>query len=280
MGKKMYFFLFLSGTFIWGCSKSKIPSYLFVDSVFVNTHYQTHGSASHKITDIWVYLNDDFIGAFELPVKIPILEQGNHKITIKAGIKVNGIANTRTAYPFYTDYSEYIDLEENKTINIKPSFTYRPETIFHWTEDFDLAGISFTYSSDSDTSFKIVTNPLAFEGTSSGAAYLYNSTLKFEAISPIQNNIPRSQKPVFLELNYKINQVLIVGIYFDYPAPANQYSLVYLNPTETWNKIYVNLTEKVALKPNSPILVFFGLNRNSTDSPANIYMDNIKLISF
>ncbi|MBV6461418.1 MAG: hypothetical protein HND27_00665 [Bacteroidetes bacterium] len=280
----MYFFLFLLEFFVWGCSKSKIeadiPAYLSIDSVFVNTNYQTQGSASHKITDIWVYLNDDFIGAFELPVKIPILKQGNHKITIKAGIKVNGIANTRTAYPFYTEYSQYIDLEKNKTIDIKPLFTYRPETIFHWTEDFDLAGISFTYSNDSDTSFKIVTTPLAFEGTSSGAAYLHNSTLKFEAISPIQINIPRSQKPVFLELNYKIDQILIVGIYFDYPAPANQHSLVYLNPTETWNKIYINLTEKVALKPNSPILIFFGLNRNSTDSPANIYMDNIKLISF
>lgn len=116
----MYFFLFLLEFFVWGCSKSKIeadiPAYLSIDSVFVNTNYQTQGSASHKITDIWVYLNDDFIGAFELPVKIPILKQGNHKITIKAGIKVNGIANTRTAYPFYTEYSQYIDLEKIKRL--------------------------------------------------------------------------------------------------------------------------------------------------------------------
>jgi hypothetical protein len=283
---RFFFFIFIVAfsIFILGCTKSKIeaeiPSYIVVDSVFVSTNYSTQGTASHKITDVWVYLNDNFIGAFEIPVRIPILKSGLNKITLKAGIKVNGIANTRTIYPFFTEYSESIDLKKNGSVHIKPSFTYKPETIYHWTEDFDLAGISFTYSIDSDTVFEIVNNPYAFEGTSSGAAFLNNSAIKFEAISPKFLNIPRSQKPVFLELNYKIDQVLITGIYFDYAAPTNQTTLVYLNPTDSWNKIYINLTEKVALNPNAPVLIFFGLTRNVSDSPANIYIDNIKLVSF
>jgi len=284
MSKFFFFFFAIFSLFILGCSKSKIeaeiPSYLVVDSVFVNTNYSTQGTSSHKITDVWVYVNDDFMGAFEIPVRIPILKKGNHKITLKAGIKVNGIANTRTIYPFFTEHSEYIDLEENKLSYIKPSFMYKSETIFHWTEDFDQAGISFTYATDSDTVFEIVGNSLAFEGTSSGAVFLNNSLVKFEAISPKFTNIPRSQKPVFLELNYKIDQVLITGFYFDYVAPTNQNTLVYLNPTDSWNKIYINLTEKVALNSNAPILIFVGLTRNASDSPANIYLDNIKLVSF
>ncbi|HEY0262319.1 MAG TPA: hypothetical protein VGB95_04790, partial [Chitinophagales bacterium] len=88
-----------------GCSmpNNGIPVYIQIDSMSVQTNQSTQGSASSKITDAWLYVNGEQIGVFELPAKIPVLKSGDLRVSISAGIKDNGIANTRAAYPFYAD---------------------------------------------------------------------------------------------------------------------------------------------------------------------------------
>lgn len=281
---RLFFFSFLLfSVFLFSqCSKSKyaakIPAYILVDTVSLTTQYTLQGSASHKITDVWVYIDDELIGAFELPARFPVLATGEHKLTLKAGIKVNGIANTRTAYPFFTDFTTSIELKEDQITVVQPVFAYSAASIFHWMEDFDEAGITFSYTADSQEEFTIVSAPDAYEGTSSGAIFLSGSKLLFEAYSPLKT-LPRGQKPVFLELDYKTDKILEIGLYFDYPAKVNKASLVFLNPSENWNKIYINLTEMLSYNQVSPVHVYFRSNIGSGES-SKMYVDNIKLVSF
>lgn len=76
------------------------------------------GFQTEAITDAWVYVDNKYIGTYVLPCTVPILKEGNHKIDVRPGVKLNGIALTRTEYPFYTFYSEKHDLVAGKTTTI------------------------------------------------------------------------------------------------------------------------------------------------------------------
>ena len=61
---KIFIFLFI---FI-SCEKDdKIPSYLKVNNVNLN-YNQNFGSITENITDVWVYIEDNLQGVYEIPV--------------------------------------------------------------------------------------------------------------------------------------------------------------------------------------------------------------------
>ena len=74
-----------------------IPGFIKINDISLNSNISTN------ITDAWVYIDDNLQGVYELPTNFPILEEGIHKLRIKAGIKDNGIGGTRIPYPFYSD---------------------------------------------------------------------------------------------------------------------------------------------------------------------------------
>ena len=82
----------------------EIPAYLHVDKFLFTTNYYVEGAASHKITDVAVYIDGNYQGYYELPATIPILERGKHNLTLYPGIKLNGNSSTRTINPFYVPY--------------------------------------------------------------------------------------------------------------------------------------------------------------------------------
>lgn len=81
--------------------KIDVPYFVRIDSVNVaNTNYDNHGSVSEKITDIWVYSDNVFLGAYVLPANVPIINKASKNFEIRAGIKENGIDARRMEYPF------------------------------------------------------------------------------------------------------------------------------------------------------------------------------------
>ena len=74
------YFCFLCILFITATSCEKfsgdqtIPAYLGIDSIYLSTDYNSEGTASQRITDAWVYVDDEFLGAFELPARLPVLK--------------------------------------------------------------------------------------------------------------------------------------------------------------------------------------------------------------
>ena len=97
-----FYILFLF-SFLFSCDKNtdiqEIPSYINVSKVNLLTS-SDQGSNTHKITDVWVYVNDQFRGTFEIPATIPLLHKDSNNIRLFAGIKDNGISSTRVRYHF------------------------------------------------------------------------------------------------------------------------------------------------------------------------------------
>ena len=160
---KPCFWLF--GSFIlinsFGCKdklKVDVPSYLKIDDIVVNTDYFSQGSTSDNIIDAWVFVDDQLIGTYELPVTLPIVETGIHKIEIKAGIKRNGQVTDRVTYPFYQSYtnSTSINLVANETYELTPELEYYSSANFVWLEDFETPNITMEASGNSDTNMVIL----------------------------------------------------------------------------------------------------------------------------
>lgn len=258
-----------------------IPTYIHIPGIdlqVLDTSSSGQGSGSHKITDAWVYIDNQAIGAFELPVTLPALvSPGNHRIMVRAGIKMNGIAATRTQYPFYTSYEIDADLQPGQVTSLIPVVKYYTTATFEWIEDFEGSGFKISKSPyGTDTVMKTVTGSNAFEGVKSGVVNLDANRTYFEGVSSTALNIPKNT-PVFLEMNYRCNQTFAVGVYAS--NSNNPLIALNLNASEDWNKIYVNLHEVINTPGfNPPFTFFIGMLKDASVTDPVLYLDNLKII--
>ncbi len=261
--------------------EDEIPAYLEISNITLNVDPGSQGTASHKLTDAWVFIDNDIQGIYELPAKIPVLESGIHTVKIIAGIQENGIASSRLFYPFLNGYEIDIDLRPGQISKVNPVVTYFSTTKFSLLEDFEDAGIKFEKSSRSDTTLQIATDPnVVFEGNACGVAYLDLTKQLFEVQTIANYTLPRQGSPIFLELNYKTNNTFTFGIYANEITQSVRLSTgVFLNPTTEWKKAYINLTEVITNAPSAiDFKIFIGAIRDENVNFPVIYIDNIKLV--
>ena len=266
---KIFIFLFI---FI-SCKKDdKIPSYLKVNNVNLN-YNQNFGSITENITDVWVYIEDNLQGIYEIPVEFPVLEEGIKNIRVKAGIKANGIASTRIQYPFYSSFLDTIDLLKDETIEIFPTFSYN-DAFDAIIEDFENSGTTVDSTISSEIDFTIVNedeNKYAF-------AEIVSPLINFE-IATQDLTLPQQGAPVYLELDYKSSTEFLVGMYINYPQDVVKSELVWVTSKQDWNKIYINLTQTVSESIGAQSFkVFFNMRRNDPSSNEEISLDNIKVL--
>lgn len=272
MKKTLLYSLLVILVIFSACSKDvstdEIPSYVGINTISFTSNYPVEGSSSSKISDGWLYVDDQLVGVFELPFKAPVLKEGPHRISVLAGIKSNGIAAIREAYPFYSLYSQNVTLKRAEQLTIIPTINYVTSNInFKWKEDFENVTASINkspYGSDTIVNKLTIGNPAIFEGTGCGAIFLDDAHTYFEGLSSSAFTLPKDGTPIFLELNYKCNAPFEVGLYssvanFSVPALG-------INASSNWNKIYVKLTG-ITPKMNAPAYrVYFRFLRNTANS--------------
>jgi len=283
---------FIASLFVFsGCDKfdgdQTIPAYLHIDSISLKDNVEIfEGSLSHKIVDAWVYVDDILIGAFELPATIPILHQGKHTVKIAPGIKMNGIANTRISYPFFDIIKiENVMFTPDSITKIGQNLTvsnYSTATSFPYKEDFEDGGITFQKSNGSDTTIIKTNGPgQVFEGGFSGGIFLDNTQSFFEIQTINTITLPHSGTPVFLEMNYKTNNPLRIGLYVYYSSSTTQQiPIIVLNPTNgKWNKVYINLTPTLnSTTTATSYRLWMGEYKKNGDTPLEVYIDNLKIV--
>jgi hypothetical protein len=272
-----------------GCAKTsleEIPSYLAIDTISLKVTTM-QGTASQKISDAWVYAENELIGAFELPKRIPILKSGTTQISIFAGIKLNGMNELRVPYPFYAPFKQDITLEREVVDSLGHlTFSYLDGTKFAWQEDFEQINLSLDMTARSEINLVRAQLPelssaFPYEMNDFAAQVVIpNDTLIFECVSHDSFKLPTDGTSVFLELNYKSNNAFTVGVFVN-GSVASQKPILVINPSSSWNKIYINLTPTVSANAGAGSFSVFFTAKKSTDVPkAEIYFDNIKLLHF
>lgn len=268
------------GLFSTGCDKPEtIPAFIKVDSVSFVVEPDQGGNAS-KIEDLWVFADEEFLGAFPIPAEIPILKSGPTDIRIEPGIRINGLAGARSPNPFYSGHEQTISLIEDSSVNLTPTFQFDLTADFAWIEDFEDAGITLvsTPSSYADVE-RVNAVGEAFQGETA-LFRLQESQQTFECASDVYFDLPGSGNTVMLEFQYRGNNSLVVGTIIQNPGATIQEPFIVLNPKDEWNRIYLNLTEKTSGNPNNTgIKIFFGFTRDEgVDGDSKVYVDNIKLV--
>ncbi len=287
-GRFVHYF-FLSGFLLIvasSCEKfsgdQQIPAWLSIDSVYLTTDYYTQGTSSQNITDAWVYVDDEFIGTFELPARLPILKSGKHHIKVWPGIKRNGIASTRVSYNFYNPVEKDLKLAPDSTTKTGViRTTYQTTTSFIWREDFDDVSLTLDTTGRSVAFIQRTSpgSPYTLEGNHSGMVVFDSVHDFFECQTHNEYTIPAA--PVYLEMNFNISNPLTVGVFTYGSTTLYQSPIMTLNPTNgVWKKIYIDLTTTLnAYSGMTSYRVYFYAFKDQGLKQSMVLFDNFKLVT-
>lgn len=253
------------------CNKSNesIPSYITINSIVLDEN-----NTSENITDAWVYINDNIVGTYELPANLPVLKRGKQKITIRAGIKSNGISATRIAYPFYTLFIDTINLLEDSSITINPIVKYKEEidwnTVFIEDFTFGTSGIKFVPELPNTSTF----HDTITDNRTCGYITLKDSLFRTKTL--VLEGKPQESESIFLEMDYKCDSSsFIIGVY----ANGAPFQIMSIFPKQNWNKIYIDLTSIISAGNNTAYFeIFLSITKPEEINSTTLYIDNFKII--
>jgi hypothetical protein len=256
-----------------------IPAYITLDSIGLNTIYTIQGSASHKIKDAWIYVDDQPAGVYEMPCTVPLLYAGSHSISIRGGVLINGINATHLAYPYYQFVTRTVDLvpgEKTKLTGLVT--TYFSGVTFALNEDF--SGL-FSFEKGPNSPIGMLGGndmSLAFEG-GYGEIKLDSGLTNFEVKSK-EMILPNDGTNVFLEMNYKNSSPFLVVLQAtDDFGNVIQNGVISLNKKDEWNKIYIELKPTMQLTATSKkFRLLFGTERTDVTTNEEFYFDNVKIV--
>jgi len=252
----------------------------------VRSNGLVEGSPSANIDDVWLEVNGQVVGTYELPVDIPILATGPTDIFMFAGVKRNGIGADRARYPFYSPIQTTLVLDENSTLDFTPEFTYIEDRLEFQIEDFESAGSTLVRSLGSDTTINDVADPIpneALRGLRVGKVVLGGNDEKFKIQSTFDLDLALEEN-VYIELDYLIDAPITVGLLRTSPT-YQEVSVIGLAPKQNaagdyiWNKVYIDL--RVAIDQLGNLFgyeIFIEGNLNGRDE-ATYYLDNVKVIN-
>ena len=256
-----------------------IPVYLHVDSVRVNPD-NGQGAASHNIGDIWVEANADNLGAYGLPIYIPVLQENEVRFVINAGIKESGQSGIRVTYPFYRPDTFSITGVRGQVYHHNAVFRYREASVFALNENFDF---SSGFSTDGVRS-KIVdqsdgnVDP-AFGGFRCLKLNVTAADSAAETASDPAIDLPEGQE-IWLEVDYKSEVPFYIGFYGTGGGTTIKVPAMFVTPQAGWNKVYVKLSLLIGQTRAPTYRIYFEALRPYASDGGSVYIDNVKLVHF
>lgn len=285
----------------------EVPSYIHIEPWTLTTDYQREGAASHNITDAWVYVDGSLLGCFELKshsdgtyANIPILKHGEHTLQIYPGIKLNGISSTRIQYPCYKPYKKTLVLEEGVVDTITPFTTYynidSVNMEFKILEDFEDAN-NICMTIDTNVSHAVrqqishrtdsnawldpfdTINHYRSVKVHLGENDLGDTISSFSLVSGEIREFPAQGNYVLLELDHKCEENFLFGMYiYSSQNGLMDKELYYFRASDTWKKIYVNLSPTITDNNNAKYFKFYMKGGVEEGESADYYFDNVKLV--
>lgn len=233
-----------------------------------------------------MYIDDQLIGVFEVPCKIPLLLSGESEVKIFPAVLNNGISATKKIYPFMYPHIQNVNLVQNQTVSISPKTMYYEFCEF-WIEDFEDSSIKMEEDASSLASLNKSSDPTiieSFNEVNFGRVNLNTTENYWAAFTNGALALPKGEE-VYLEIDYHNTNSVVTGVLAVGSSSTEENINIQLNaqdPSEVkWKKIYIDLREIVS---NSSAANYFeisfqaALAEDATSGQINI--DNIKLVHF
>lgn len=245
------------------------------------------GELTHNLTDAWVYVDEQLIGVFEVPFKIPILKEGTVNIRLYPTIRVNGIAATKMRNEHLVPFELTANLVKNQTLSIFPKTRYRDDVNF-WIEDFEDINIKLSDDPNTSSAHLILANDSLkwFNGNYYGKVLLNTQDSMWVAYTnqDQQLSIPKN-KQAMLEIDYCNSVPFTNYLLFVNANGTNENPMVTMNKNPLnalrWKKIYILLSEVITAGPNNTNYIqAFRAFHDASISNNLILIDNIKVVYF
>ena len=274
-------------TTLVGCKDEpeQIPAYLNLQPFTVNAQ---GGASWQKLTDGWLYVNGEYLGAYTLPATVPVLAEGASDIVLFPGVKENGIAASPNIYPQLLRWdANDVNLKPGEVTNLQPATAYDPDTKFPFgltRGDFDGGSSIVIENRDEDVvnSFEITT-----DGAFAGKCILMELDTahpSMDIATEIVEGIPVTGAPeVWLELHYKCDVPIFLYLIYADSGSEGTTPVYQFNNSENWNKIYINLTEAITASQADQYRLLFRtiIPKDSagkyTQLTGTIRLDNIRM---
>jgi hypothetical protein len=182
----------------------------------------------------------------------------------------------------FTAYNESLTAGEGLVFDIQPETGYLPQTIFTFSEDFEV-GNAFTDDRDTVAASKLVRSVVdVFEGQYSGQMTMSEAAHFIEVGHTVPlSGLPADGSPTYLEFRYKSEvemSIGLLGITLEGQSFSNFFYLV--KPSAEWNMLYIELTDFISASdlPAYKILFRSLYPDNATKPEYNNFLDNIKVV--
>lgn len=274
-------------TLLVGCKDEpeQIPAYIHVKPFQVTA---PGGNAWQNLTDGWLYINGEFLGAYTLPATIPVLAEGETEVLLFPGVKENGIEATPNIYPYLKRFTQKYNLIADQTTEVQPVTDYDSAIKYAFglgRGDFDGGSSIGLENRDTDDAYNI---EISSDGAFAGQCLIMRADTAhpiMDIATELMNNLPFLGAPeVWLELHYKSDVPFFLFLLNGFPE--NTQRVFQFNNSETWNKIYINLTQYIVSSgyPDQRLYFRLGLPKDSngkyTQSSGTVRLDNIRVVHF
>jgi len=267
-----------------------IPAQISIDSVSLDIS-SLQGNNIHQIKGVQVFANEEFIGNFEFPCKIPITKLGNITLEIFPLVFINGSKNNLGIYTPMASYVDTFLLQAGKSIPIKPVFTFRKNAFVRWNEDFEDNNSTLVPIAPSPypgDSISIVSTPFELDGKFKSTTKAYR--IVFEDIDSSKyidvgsfeefKDLPLDGSSVFFEFDVKSDLPVQLAMRRKNSTANELLPYMLVNKTGgQWKRFYVNLVFELASQPaGTSIRLFFDINKPEVCTVSReIFIDNLRL---
>lgn len=283
---KQLLLLLFTGMLFSACDKpEEVPSYIYIKPFALTTDPATEGEASSKITEGWVYFNNNLIGAYAIPGEVPVPSTGKTDIVVFPMVRNNGSSATPAIYSLYNRYDASLNLSAGKTDTIYPRTSYVKDLTFAWLEDFETKNsLNFIAGADTANTFKISTTGVKY-GKKCGLFQVSGPNDSLSVTTPTTfKDIPYLGN-VYLEVDYQGTAALRVDLLGNSINGSRGLEYAAFQPKTEWNKAYIKFRFKDYDPIQYPSFNFIFSAQIPTDASgkqllkkADLKIDNIKLV--
>jgi hypothetical protein len=286
--KSIYLVFLLSCGLFWqGCNiinpHEQTPTYVHVDSFSFQKNPLINSTASHQITQVWAYYNNNTIGIFDLPATFPVLTNGSDSgsLELAPAVVIDGQNNFLGVYPFYSLYSAPLKSQPGKIINYQPTTELYSNVKVYNISDFE--GSSHFQLWGGNIPMTVVTDPsMVFEGGGSGSILLSNP-----GDSSVDSTVTAFAIPsgaAFIEFDYKSDLQFYVGLQANEGviASTTAYYLAGIQPSQPsdrWQKFYLSVADFAAQYKGTTYNLYIKTSLSAGISHGRLLLDNIQLVT-
>jgi hypothetical protein len=288
--KSQYFLFAILSGFIWSSCNivnppEQTPTYVHIDS-FIFNHTSASSVNTHQITNVWVYYNNNPVGAFDLPATVPIIATGSGSLELSPGITIDGLNSLTGVYPFYAIDTSTLVAQPGKIIDRVPHTQYYSSVLFHPISNFtsydfkswtDNGNIPFGSTAPIGHAPDSLVEPgYSSSGIIQLVAGVTDSSIDSNSIAFV---IPTGA--AFIEVDYKCDVPIQLGLQANVSGfSTTPYYLAGIYPSAVWQKFYLSVADFAGQYKGTTYNLYIRAVLPPGKATGRVLLNNIQLVHF